>query len=352
MMRRIVGIAMLAFVAAPTAHAGDLAAPAAPIAGSHLTFDHALHEDIACEDCHGEAPASGIPVKRPDPAVCMDCHGDGKPHLEQAASECATCHHPLAQATRLTAAEVAALSAPSSHADPSFLEGGHGRAACPADGSGTPASCGVCHTQQSCEVCHVATPEVASGLLRATATHLSGPPFSRRRPASHEDGWARAHGHEASADPRACAGCHAQEDCLHCHLPDAAAAPGNAVHPPDFLARHPAAAWSRETSCADCHDPRGFCASCHEEAGLTAQRPSLGSGFHDGANFLLGHGSAARRGLDTCVTCHDENDCLKCHSDRTGRGFSPHGPDFDAERLARTAAQMCTVCHGGVIPKR
>lgn len=336
----------------PALRAEDAAAPAAPIPGSHLLFDHALHADMACADCHGSAPQAGQAPQPPDASVCMDCHGDGGAHLELADAECARCHRPLALSTRLSAEDAAAIPAPPSHAASDFLMGGHGKIACPADGSGTPASCGVCHTQQSCRTCHVSTPEVASTLASAPPGAPAGPPAARKRPSSHDAGWVRAHGHDADADPRSCAGCHAQEDCLACHLPDAAVQPGNAVHPADWMARHPAAAWSQETSCADCHDPKGFCAACHEEAGLTAKRSSLGSGFHDGADFLLGHGNAARRNLEACVTCHDENDCLACHSDRNGRGFDPHGPDFDPDKLRQTAGQMCTVCHGATVPKR
>ena len=77
----------------------------------------------------------------------------------------------------------------------------------------------------------------------------------------------------------------------------------------------------------------------------------LGAGYHDRQpNFLLGHGEAARRHLESCVSCHAENDCLVCHSSRNGRGFNPHGPDFPASRLREKAPQMCTVCHGLSIP--
>jgi hypothetical protein len=116
--------------------------------------------------------------------------------------------------------------------------------------------------------------------------------------------------------------------------------------------RHPVEAYSRSTSCADCHHPREFCQSCHESSGLTARKGGLiGAGFHDGqANFLLGHGPAARRHLESCVTCHVENDCLACHSNTRGRGFNPHGPDFPAARLRERAPSMCTVCHGAAIP--
>jgi hypothetical protein len=147
-----------------------------------------------------------------------------------------------------------------------------------------------------------------------------------------------------------CAACHARQDCLECHLADPAVAPPG-YHPVDFLARHPAAAYARETSCGDCHNPGSFCGTCHESAGLVGQRPALGAGYHDAKDaFLFGHGPAARRSLESCVTCHAERDCLACHSAVTGRRFNPHGPDFDADQLRSRATQMCTVCHGARIP--
>jgi hypothetical protein len=45
---------------------------------------------------------------------------------------------------------------------------------------------------------------------------------------------------------------------------------------------------------------------------------------------------------------------MSCHATAVlgGRNFSPHGPGFDAERLARRNPQMCSACHGGAIPGR
>jgi predicted CXXCH cytochrome family protein len=77
----------------------------------------------------------------------------------------------------------------------------------------------------------------------------------------------------------------------------------------------------------------------------------LGSGYHDASRFFLGgHGKAARQGLETCVGCHVERDCLACHSAAGGRRFSPHGPGFDGSRLKRKNPEVCTACHGTAIP--
>jgi hypothetical protein len=151
---------------------------------------------------------------------------------------------------------------------------------------------------------------------------------------------------------RSCASCHARSECLTCHLPDPARR--GAYHPVGFLTRHPADAYARSSSCADCHNNGEFCQSCHRQSGLSARPTLLGTArFHDGQRqFFLGHGQAARQALESCVACHAERDCLTCHSSVRGRGFSPHGPGFDPERMLRKNPQLCIACHGTAIPRR
>lgn len=393
--------------------------PPPALAPGLLAFSHDDHavaaaragSTVTCKDCHASGGPSGI--RRADANRCFACHDDGA-HLD-VSTECARCHRPLAEATRLTRDEVAGFSRPAWHDEQGFADEGHGKLACsscpasrtagancatchaqdfclvchvdapeqpsiremPVDPrslvhkaklrapathadpdflrthgaamDGADGQCSTCHTQKSCTVCHVATPGVAAGIPSAGAGRGLGAVVTRRYPRSHDAWFRETHGAEANASPQSCAGCHAQEDCLVCHLPGAAdAAPG--YHPPGFLTRHPTAAYGRETSCSDCHNPQSFCASCHEASGLTSTGP-LGSGYHDAKFFfLLAHGPAARRSLESCVSCHSESDCLVCHSAAQGRGFDPHGPGFDAERLRRKAPQMCTVCHGAAIP--
>jgi predicted CXXCH cytochrome family protein len=99
-------------------------------------------------------------------------------------------------------------------------------------------------------------------------------------------------------------------------------------------------------SCANCHNTAGFCQACHQQAGLTADG-AITRGYHDKvARFLGGHGQAARQSLESCVSCHVENDCLACH-----RQFRPHGPGFNPESMQKRAEQMCRACHGAAIPE-
>ncbi len=275
----------------------------------------------ACAVCHARQ-------------FCETCHVDGAEN--DCIASLGTNPHSLLHAAK--------SRVPATHGSAAFASS-HGHGLEDAD-----ARCGTCHTQSSCRVCHAATPGVAGALRAAAAPAGVGAQVIRRKPESHHASFRDAHGAAASADPAACAACHHRAQCLDCHRTDPAA--GTGYHPPGFLARHPVAAYARETSCADCHNPGSFCQSCHEGAGLTAPSAILGAGYHDAKDaFLLGHGPAARRSLESCVSCHTESDCLVCHSSQGGRRFDPHGPGFDAARLREKAPQMCTVCHGAAIPR-
>jgi Doubled CXXCH motif (Paired_CXXCH_1) len=395
---------------------------------TNLRFDHARHRQYAlarpvaagdtarapvCMDCHGEAGAPWMAVRPPVVGRCFACHGIQTAHFAAPDSACATCHLPLASATALRRADVAALDTPPSHHLPGFATAaGHGTLA-KAPGGGVAASCATCHARDFCLTCHVDAPEqpVIQALARdprATAipAHLSPPPshaaadflvrhgrrlrqevrqcstchtqesclachrgtarvaaalpagssergagavITRRPPPSHTAGFETHHAAEASAAANSCAGCHVRADCLECHRPTAASATG--YHPTGWLARHPAAAYARASNCSDCHNTGSFCVSCHAQAGLRSGGLLVGSGYHDAKRFFgLGHGQAARQSLETCVGCHVERDCLTCHASFGGRRFNPHGPGFDAARLKRKNPQMCTACHGTNIP--
>ena len=343
-----------------------------------IPTEHLASADTACATCHLTlAQATALPGERVGQFPAPPSHreaGFGERHGELAKPEragegtpgavspsCATCHArdfcvtchvnapelPVIQALApdprsLTIATK--LEAPASHAAPDFVQR-HGQAA-----ERAPQKCATCHTQESCLTCHVAQPAVAVAIHRAGSGRGPGASVERRRPASHGDDFADRHAPVASAAPRSCNACHARADCLDCHRPSAASAPG--YHPVGFLARHPASAYARETSCAECHNTGAFCADCHRQSGLSS-RGVLQAGFHDAnRGFLLGHGPAARQSLESCVSCHAERDCLTCHASLGGRRFNPHGPGFDAERLRKRNPQMCSVCHGAAIPSQ
>ena len=345
-----------------------------------IVSDHLSAPDTACATCHLPlAQAAGL-TKAQIAAFSVppshrvegfgSRHGHGKlagpvtagGRTFAVAPSCATCHarefcvschvdapeqstiQALAADARSVVHEVQ-LEAPTTHRDAGFLER-HG-----AEARRSIHDCATCHTRESCLTCHSTQPRAVRALPVAGPGRGPGAIVVRRRPASHGTNFSDSHAAIASAAPGSCATCHARSECLDCHRPSAARAAGD-YHPGDFLTRHPAAAYTRESSCADCHKTNAFCASCHERAGLVA-KATLGKGYHDTQQFfLLGHGQAARQSLESCVSCHTERDCLTCHASATrgGRGFNPHGPGFDAARLKGKNSEMCTACHGAAIP--
>lgn len=368
---------------------------------------------IDCGSCHTPGSASWMTVERSVVAQCFQCHGIQASHYDAPDSTCVQCHVPLAQAPGLAVFRISTWRAPASHGAADFATA-HGQLA--KAGDGVAASCATCHARDFCAACHVNAPEVpaiqalasdprslalARSSLKAPASHRSadflqahgrgltpsnatscaachaaescstchivGPPggqfvpasgpgraqgarLTRTRPASHGRDFTDAHGALANANPATCAGCHVREQCLDCHRPNAAQRTG--YHPPDFIQRHPVAAYGREVSCSDCHNTGQFCQQCHAQAGLRSSG-TLGTRgtFHDaGRTFVAGHGQAARQSLESCVSCHTERDCLACHSAAGGRRFNPHGPGFDAERMRKANPQMCSACHGLAVP--
>jgi hypothetical protein len=293
---------------------------------------------------HAKAACPGQGAKRTSASTCAVCH---------AIQFCETCHVNAAQneciatlgSDERSLLHQAKARTPESHRSASFLMT-HGHAL-----QETGAQCSTCHTQSSCTVCHSATPGVASSLLATPSRPGVGAQVARKKPPSHHPNFRDTHGTMASADPASCAACHHRAQCLDCHRGDpASGSPG--YHPMGFLERHPAAAYARETSCAECHNPGSFCQTCHETSGLVSTGQLRGAGFHDANRaFIVGHGPSARMSLESCVSCHTENDCLTCHSAQGGRRFNPHGPDFNASVLREKAPQMCTVCHGAAIPE-
>ena len=179
----------------------------------------------------------------------------------------------------------------------------------------------------------------------------SGSPPPRRPSGVHADtgarpvrvhwaNYARNHGAEAAARRLDCTGCHGQRFCAECHGGEAR----RQFHPANFAQRHAADAWGRERDCAQCHNTEAFCRSCHEQSGF-ASRGRLDVAYHTAQPlWLLQHGRAARQSLQSCASCHQQRDCMQCHS-TLGWGVNPHGRGFDAARVATRNRLTCLRCH-------
>lgn len=376
---------------------------------------HGADSTLRCGACHAERGADPMRVQPAVVQSCLDCHGIEAAHLDAPDSTCAACHVPLVQAVRLSRTRVADFPAPESHRDPMFGSKGHGKAAgvegapiaascatchardfcteCHVNAPEVPViqalspdprslahkakleappdhadpefmrrhggqarseavKCAVCHTQESCSACHTASPASVQAIPTAGPGRGRGATIRRERPTSHGLDFSELHAEPAASRPQSCSTCHARPECLSCHRPDAAD-PSPGYHPTGFLVSHPAAAYTRESSCGDCHNQGQFCTNCHLNAGLVSAGRLRGAGYHDAKQFfLLNHGQAARQSLESCASCHSERDCLTCHSATGGRRFNPHGPGFDPGTLRQKNPSMCTACHGSAIPGR
>ena len=145
--------------------------------------------------------------------------------------------------------------------------------------------------------------------------------------------------------PAAAAGSAGPARAAPAEVPPAPAASRPSFHPGDFALRHASAAYGQTMECTNCHSVEAFCKACHGEAGL-APATRAGPGFHGGgAAWLLGHGQPARQGLESCASCHRQNDCVRCHSTIGSFRVDPHGPSFDAARGWARAPETCLVCH-------
>lgn len=310
---------MLAAAAVLTAAAGTGPAPVSADAEPVQQFDHVSHEALfsSCEMCH-TVSAGGVSF--PDASFCAGCHnGQMQPRVSYT---------------------------PPTYAPSSQLRFRHEEH--------PPVACGNCHLAGgaspmsveravvgNCLECH----GVEAGHMEApespcTQCHVQAP-----TPPSHQGDWGEKHGTVASSNPDVCASCHVRSDCLDCHRPGAAS-PAPGFHTADYLTAHPAQAYAREARCTSCHNVGQFCQDCHLNAGIASQGVQTTAAYHDANPFFsTGHGQAARQSLESCVACHNEGDCVRCHFNA-----NPHGPDFDANRIASRNPTSCTVCHVGGIP--
>jgi predicted CXXCH cytochrome family protein len=209
------------------------------------------------------------------------------------------------------------------------------------------ASCANCHTQPSCIACH--TDRVNAQVAELPLGDPSGAPgvsFVDADRRVHRDDFALTHRAQAAAREESCLGCHVEETCISCHD-----GPGTPVfHEGGFLEVHASSAYRSGTDCASCHTTEVFCRECHQGVGLTS-RSAINVAFHNrNPTWLLGHGAAARQGLEGCVTCHAQADCTQCHSAIGGWGISPHGPGFDPVRAAEANRGGCVICHRPGLP--
>lgn len=337
-----------------------------PKPASHRTADFVA--------THGARVAAG--------ANCVTCHSR---------ESCARCHpnsgriatvaglEADARIARLVKLVAPVYPTPASHRVANWWEA-HG-----APAKSNPQNCANCHVQSTCRSCHAGSKAPASIAVLAVA-ETGGPTGATVAKGSiHPANFANTHGTSARSGRLNCAGCHEQKFCARCH--DGSSPMRGSIHPANFatthgasagsgrlncagcheqkfcsdchdgnsrrrfhasnyMSRHAADAYAAEKNCTSCHSTESFCRTCHLGNGVATQGAGKVAAHTGQPLWLLQHSQAARQGLEGCTTCHQQRDCLKCHS-TLGWSVNPHGRDFDASRYSARNRQMCLTCHVG-----
>ena len=318
-MRQLLSLALWAAVLG-----GFTSAP--EVAAQDISFPHEKHSVFfaECSACHSGVTSEEPGEAYPEFATCGACHdGATAPAIQWEPPEprasslrfthsvhdfgCETCHLPQG------ADHLEALSIP----QPETCLGCHA----PETSHQEAQQCGFCHAQVSD--------------IRLTEQGRT-PPF-------HGESFKLSHGAAASAGQPDCTSCHTENTCTQCH--DGLGS--SEFHPINFLASHGPEAYGRVSDCGTCHNTEAFCRECHLNLGFN-QSSSFFSTFHNDQGLgFFSHSFAARQDLESCVSCHQQTDCMRCHSSQTGLGVNPHGPGFDASSLMNLNKSTCDLCHPG-----
>ncbi len=302
-----------------------LAGFAVPSLLAGQTFPHNTHEAFfsECTACHSGVMADPETGPYPEFSTCAACHdGQSGPAIEwqdpgSRASSLAFPHAPHDFGCNT-------CHAPGGDENPgsfSFPE---------------PETCLSCHAPQTehqaaeCSFCHAPVTD-----FRLTRDGTQDP--------FHGAAFLNNHGPAAASGQPDCASCHAENTCTQCH--DGMAS--SEFHPTNFVLSHSTEAFGRVSDCTSCHTSEAFCRECHLNLGMEGGGGFVAP-FHDNqAIWILSHPQAARQDLESCVTCHQQNDCMRCHSASAGMRVSPHGPGFRGSSISDRNQAMCKFCHTG-----
>jgi hypothetical protein len=370
-----------------------------PVQRIAIRMDHSLpaHAELRCERCHAAAPTSttSSDLLVPREEACGPCHDAQRDRRAQTAENCGTCHVGFEAEIPDDAGVAPAAIVPSASFPAPHLRFSH--AAHVSRGQ----ACTGCHagiddaregtrahlpTMQSCFACHagagLAQPghelpvapfecgrcheTVPSGMLRTAFPEGELLPPRWLAGMAHDHEWLVRHRWVAADEGPLCAQCHRESECVACH--DGRVRPLR-VHPGDFLATHAPMARRDETRCTSCHTVTQFCAECHARLGISSlSAPSVAAPmrYHPpeavwsrprAAPAQPLHAIEARRSMQSCISCHAEEDCVACHASSSvvgGSAASPHPPGFAAtcRTALETNAHACITCHGDVAALR
>ncbi len=282
---------------------------------SDLNFSHKLHvteKKVECQTCHQGVTKVDYAFKAekvfPDMETCFTCHGATK----AAPNECSTCHTSTVNLI------------PQSHKSASFINN-HKFAA-----NAFNANCVMCHDNNSCEECHVATTMITEN---NTADNFYQP----------------------YAPTNSTKGAKQQQITR--------------VHSLDYVYNHGIDAKGKVDNCRTCHQVETFCVKCHNSEEHDFAMGGIMPMSHLDKNFMTvgvgtgggEHATLARRDIESCVSCHDvqgaDPTCIKCHMDPDGiKGTNPktHPANFMKDTHGDwhdSYGSICYNCHTSASPQ-
>lgn len=332
--------------------------------GDQIRFSHGVHEkaQVGCPTCHESIYDAKDLVQTgalPKEKVCLACHEEMKTK-----NVCGFCHTDPARPGTYPQREVFLRMNHAQHIERTKEECSTCHLRLPEPGQTptvafSPAST-YSPTMEGCLSCHPHRQEYDTGRCQACHLDLGHYPIKPVASFSHQSNFVREHPRAARAAQAACATCHEQTFCADCHaktvntrvelkFPDRS--DRDFIHRNDFLGRHSLESKADPPSCLRCHGV-SFCERCHAQQNLT-QRGQNPRDPHPPGWAVAGspafHGTAARRDITSCASCHDQgprSNCIDCHK-VGGSGGNPHPLGWlqhhDRAEVQRNG--MCLYCH-------
>lgn len=296
-----------------TCHVGDSYEPIVK-EKSELIFNHKFHienQNMECESCHKgltevdyswQAVAANPPMEN-----CYSCHND----KSLASNACESCHISTANLY------------PQNHKVARFINTHKFSAQM------VGANCAMCHDNNICEECHIATNVITEVNLR---NDFYQPYYS----SNFVDG--------------------SRQQAIR------------RVHELNYRFTHGFDAKGKTSECQSCHQVENFCASCHAAENTDFAYSGIMPATHLKPNFFtLGvgtggglHATLAKRDIERCTSCHDVNGgdavCITCHLDSDGvKGTNPktHIVGFMKDQKGdwhETQGSICYNCHTSANP--
>jgi hypothetical protein len=331
-----------------------------------LIFSHATHQQrgVPCAACHAGATTSRSAVDNllPTEAECRACHPIDRAQPERVVAgappaRCAACHpgYVPGQPVQRVYLETPPLK---------FDHAAHVKqpcASCHGDLSKvdlatrkhlpTMQSCLACHKdgtdERRCADCHLAK---LGGLIETEYPQGTLVPKHSGMGDAHGAGFGKDHRQEAMQLGATCSACHDRSECLACH--QGVARPLD-FHSGDYLRVHAVEAKRGTPDCSACHRAQSFCVGCHERSGIGNRAPGefVGTGAFHPPSWLALHPREAKRNIQSCASCHREDDCLACHSAEPTAAMraSPHPKGWrgsaKCKALDSKNRRMCLRCH-------